>query len=209
MIAHETKPALRARVMRGVRSLAEPPCEMGWNHGDMLKLIGAGVRRPAAVLVALIDRGEGFNVLLTRRTDSLNHHAGQVSFPGGAIDPGDTDAVAGALRETHEELGIEADLIEPIGYLDTFETVSDYRIAPVVAWLDAGYRAQPNPYEVADVFEVPLAYFLDPANKKSVRMDFRGHERDIHEFHYAGQRIWGATAMMLLNFVQRLENATP
>ncbi|WP_347261397.1 CoA pyrophosphatase [Rudaea sp.] len=209
MIAHETKTALRARVLRSVHALAEPPRETGWNHDDMLKLIGVGARRPAAVLVALIDRGDGFNVLLTRRTDSLSNHAGQVSFPGGAIDPGDAGAVAAALRETHEELGIDAGLIEPVGYLDTFETISDYRIAPVVAWLGADYRAVPNPREVADVFEVPLAHFLDPANMHAVRMNFRGHERDIQEFFYAGQRIWGVTAMMLLNFVQRMEAATP
>jgi 8-oxo-dGTP pyrophosphatase MutT (NUDIX family) len=198
---------LRERVLRSVHPLGTEPGGQGWNHDDMRLLIGAGPRRPAAVLLALVDRGDALHVLLTRRTDSLSNHAGQVSFPGGAIDPGDADAVAAALRETREEIGIDTGLVEPIGYLDTFETISSYRITPVVAWLDPGYLAVPNPYEVAEVFEVPLAHFLDPAKKRSVRMKFQGHEREIHEFFYAGQRIWGATAAMLLDFVQRLEVA--
>lgn len=200
---------LRERVLRSVRPLGTEPGAQGWNHEDMRLLIGAGPRRPAAVLLALVDRGDDLHVLLTRRTDSLSNHAGQVSFPGGAIDPGDADAIAAALRETREEIGIDADLIQPIGYLDTFETISSYRITPVVAWLAPSYRAVANPYEVAEVFEVPLAHFLDPAKKRTVRMKFQDHEREIHEFFYAGQRIWGATAAMLLDLVQRLEAASP
>jgi 8-oxo-dGTP pyrophosphatase MutT (NUDIX family) len=196
---------LRTRVLRGVRPLNALPGTRGWNHDDMRVLIGDGLRRPAAVLVALVDHGEGLNVLLTRRTEDLSHHAGQVSFPGGAVDAEDTDAIAAALRETHEEIGVGSDLIEPIGYLDTFETISDYRITPVVAWLAADYRAVPNPREVAEVFEVPLVHFLDPTKKHTLRMSYQGREREIHEFWYAGQRIWGATAAMLLNFVQRME----
>lgn len=209
MIASLPVADLRERVRRSVRPLDVEPGERGWNHDDMSLLIGAGPRRPAAVLVALIDRGDALHVLLTRRTDSLSNHAGQVSFPGGAIDADDAGALAAALRETHEEIGIDAGLIEPIGYLDTFETISSYRITPVVAWLDAGYRAVANPYEVAEVFEAPLALFLDPAKKHTVRMQFEGHQREIHEFLYAGQRIWGATAAMLLDFVQRLEAVSP
>lgn len=198
----------RQRVLRGVRPLDALPGAQGWNHDDVRMLIGVGVRRPAAVLVALVDRGEGLSVLLTRRTEDLSHHAGQVSFPGGAVDAADTDPIAAALRETHEEIGIGGELIEPIGYLDTLETISDYRITPVVAWLDADYRAVPNPREVAEVFEVPLAHFLDPSKKHAVRMSYQGRERDIYEFWYAGQRIWGATAAMLLNFVRRMELAS-
>ncbi|MFT3790012.1 MAG: CoA pyrophosphatase [Rudaea sp.] len=209
MIVPATTAELRRRVLHSVRPLGAQPDAQGWNHADMRVLLGAGARRPAAVLVALIDRADGLNVLFTQRTDGLSHHAGQVSFPGGAIDAEDADAIAAALRETREEIGVGGELIEPIGYLDTFETISDYRVTPVVAWLDAAYQAVPNPGEVAEVFEVPLAHFLDPANKRSVRMKFREHERDIHEFVYAGQRIWGATAAMLLNFAKRLEAAAP
>lgn len=208
MMADETTAALRERVLRGVRPLNAAPSATGWNHEDMRLLIGAGPRRPAAVLLGLVDREESLNVLLTRRTEDLSHHAGQVSFPGGGIEPDDEDAVAAALRETREEIGVDSALIEPIGYLDTFETISSYRITPVVAWLDAAYRAVPNPHEVAEVFEVPLAHFLDPAKKHTVRMSYQGRERDIYEFFYAGQRIWGATAAMLLNFAHRMEIAT-
>lgn len=209
MMAAETAAAIRERVLRSVRPLDKEPEGVGWNHEDMRLLIGVGPCRPAAVLLGLVDREEGLNVILTRRTDDLNHHAGQVSFPGGGIEPEDADAVVAALRETREEIGVDSDLIEPVGYLDTFETVSSYRITPVVAWVDAGYRAVPNPQEVAEVFEVPLAHFLDPAKKHTLRMSYQGRERDIYEFFYGGQRIWGATAAMLLNFVHRMEIASP
>jgi 8-oxo-dGTP pyrophosphatase MutT (NUDIX family) len=209
MMADESITALRERVLRSVRPLDAEPGICGWNHDDMRLLIGSGPRRPAAVLLALVDRAEGFNVLLTRRTDELSHHAGQVSFPGGGIEPGDANAVAAALRETREEIGVDGALIEPIGYLDTFETISSYTITPVVAWLDVGYRPVPNPREVAEVFEVPLAHFLDPTKKHVLRMNYQGRQRDVYEFFYAGQRIWGATAAMLMNFVHRMEIALP
>ena len=208
MTVREGATSLRERVLRSVRPLHTEPDVVGWNHDDMRLLIGTGPRRPAAVLLGLVDREEGFHVLLTRRTEDLSHHAGQVSFPGGGIEPDDADAVAAALRETREEIGVDSGLIEPIGYLDPFETISSYRITPVVAWLDAGYRAVPNPREVAEVFEVPLAHFLDPTKKHVLRMQYQGRERDIYEFFYGGQRIWGATAAMLLNFVHRLEIAS-
>ena len=208
MIAPASIADWRERVLRSVRPLNTDPGTQGWNHEDMRLLIGAGLRRPAAVLVGLVEREEGLNILLTRRTEDLTHHAGQVSFPGGAVDAGDANAVAAALRETHEEIGVDEGLIEPIGFLDTFQTISCYRVTPVVAWLGADYRAVPNPREVAEVFEVPFAHFLDPMKKHTVRMNYQGRERDIYEFFYAGQRIWGATASMLLNFVQRMEGST-
>lgn len=209
MMAGETAAAVRERVLRSVRPLDKEPGAVGWNHEDMRLLIGDAPRRSAAVLLGLVDREEGLNVLLTRRTDDLSHHAGQVSFPGGGVEPEDADAVAAALRETREEIGVESALIEPVGYLDTFETISSYCITPVVAWVDAGYRAVPNPREVAEVFEVPLAHFLDPEKKHVLRMSYQGREREIYEFFYGGQRIWGATAAMLLNFVHRMEIASP
>src|SRR6185437_11973621 len=120
-------------------------------------------------------------------------HAGQVSFPGGGVDAGDADAIAAALRETREEIGVDAHLIEPIGYLDAFETISNYCVIPVVAWLDARYEVTLNASEVAEVFEVPLAFFLDPTNRHTLRMNFRGRVRELYEYQYGGQRIWGAT----------------
>jgi 8-oxo-dGTP pyrophosphatase MutT (NUDIX family) len=195
--------ALRERVRRSVRPLDDAPGAAP--PAAMFDLPGSTPRRRAAVLLALIDRGDDLTVLFTRRNEQLSQHAGQVSFPGGGIEAHDADALAAALRETHEEIGVGADLLEPIGYLDAVETLSSYRITPVVAWLDAAYRAVPDPREVAEVFEVPLAFFLDPANRRTLQMQHEGRMREIHEFFYADQRIWGATAAMLLNLIRRME----
>jgi len=159
----------------------------------------------AAVLVPIINRSGSLSVLLTRRTDHLATHAGQVSFPGGRSEADDADAIATALRETHEEVGIEPALLRPFGYLDCLETVSGFCVTPVVAWLDSGYSARPDPHEVAEVFEVPLELFLLPQNLRRVRIEYRGKPREILEFAHDGPRIWGATATMLFNLVRRLE----
>jgi len=132
-------------------------------------------------------------------------HAGQVRFPGGGVDADDAGAIAAALRETHEEIGIDSALVQPFGYLDAFETISNYCVIPVVAWLAADYVVTLNPREVAEVFEVPLAFFLDASNRHTLRMNFRGKQREIYEYQYGGQRIWGATAAMLLNLLRRME----
>jgi 8-oxo-dGTP pyrophosphatase MutT (NUDIX family) len=196
---------LTQRVHRAVRPIDDPPCEPGWNHVEIDDLLGSAPRRRAAVLVALVERASGPAVLFTQRTQDLAQHAGQVSFPGGGIDSGDADAVAAALRETHEEVGIEAALLRPFGFLDNFDTISGYCVTPVVAQLDPGYRANPNPREVAAAFETPLAYFLDPANLRRRRIDWRGRSREIIEFEYQNRMIWGATAAMMLNLVRRLD----
>ncbi|NUS39560.1 MAG: CoA pyrophosphatase, partial [Lysobacter sp.] len=120
-------------------------------------------------------------VLLTRRTEDLRHHAGQVSFPGGRIEPGDRDAIAAALRETEEEVGIAANQLSPLGFLDPLATVSGFRVLPVVALVDPAYEARPDPREVADVFEVPLATLLDPPSLVERRGDWRGRPRVVLE----------------------------
>jgi 8-oxo-dGTP pyrophosphatase MutT (NUDIX family) len=194
---------LAQRLERAVRPLADPPGPLGWNHAELSDLLADATRAPAAVLVPIVRRDE-LSVLLTQRTDHLARHAGQVSFPGGRSEPDDADAVATALRETREEVGIDPTLVVPFGYLDCLETVSGYCVTPVVAWLDAGYRVQPDPREVADVFEVPLDVFLTPSKLRRTRMQFRGRARDVLEFDHPGPRIWGATAMMLHNLVERL-----
>lgn len=159
----------------------------------------------AAVLVGLVPRATGTVVVLTRRTDSLRHHPGQVSFPGGRIEPSDRDAVAAAIRETGEELGITPFQITPLGFLDPLSTITGFRVLPLVATIDPLYVARPDPNEVADVFEVPLAFLLDPANLATHVLDYRGRPREVFEFRYPAQRIWGATASMLLNLRERLE----
>jgi 8-oxo-dGTP pyrophosphatase MutT (NUDIX family) len=190
---------------RAVRPLYAPPCAPGWNHDELQDVLGATKLRPAAVLVPVIERAGGLAILFTQRTEHLAQHAGQISFPGGGVEPDDADAVAAALRETEEEIGISRTLVHPFGYLDCFETISNYCVTPVVGSLDPAFHATPDAREVADVFEAPLDFFLDPANLRRRRIEWRGRPREIFEFPYAGRSIWGATAAMLLSLVRRLE----
>lgn len=196
---------LEQRLLRAVRALDDPPGSRGWNHEDLEDILDSRERAAAAVLVPIVARSDGLSILLTRRTEHLSAHGGQVSFPGGRMETGDVDAIAAALRETREEVGIGAELLRPFGYLDSLETVSGFWVTPVVAWLDAGYHAQPDPNEVAHVFEVPLDFFLAAGNLRQLRLSFRGRPREVFEFTHATERIWGATAAMLLNLVRRLE----
>jgi len=186
-----------------VLPLSSPPTGQGWNHADMVQLIGDKPRRPAAVLVG-VREGVQPRLVLTVRTDHLQDHAGQVAFPGGRTDPEDTDAIATALRESEEEIGLERRLVTPLGFLDRFDTISGYTITPVVARIDPDARLYPAPAEVAEVFEVPLSFFLEPRNLRRYTMDFRGHRRDMVEFVHGGHRIWGATAAMVFNLLQRM-----
>ena len=184
--------------------LSAPPTGPGWNHADMSELLGNRTRQPAAVLMG-IREGVQPRLVFTVRTDNLHAHAGQVAFPGGRSDPEDSSAVATALRESEEEIGLDRSLVTPLGYLDRFETISGFCVTPVVARIASGARLYPSPDEVAEVFEVPLAFLLDPANLRRYTMEFRGHQRPMVEFVHAGHRIWGATAAMLCNLLERME----
>ncbi len=196
------------RVRSAVRALSDPPSAPGWNHDELHDVLGATLLRPAAVLVPIVARGDELSVLFTTRTEHLTQHAGQISFPGGGAESEDADAVATALRETQEEIGIPSTLVQPLGYLDCFETISSYCVTPVVGALDAAYTTTLDPREVADVFEVPLDFFLDPANLHHRRIEWRGRPRDVFDFPYHGKNIWGATAAMLLSLVRRLEKTS-
>jgi 8-oxo-dGTP pyrophosphatase MutT (NUDIX family) len=197
---------LLQRLPRAVRPLDDPPSPRTEPDPDLSDIL-PGVIQAAAVLVPVVQRPAGPSLLFTRRTDHLTRHAGQVSFPGGRAEPHDADAIATALRETNEEVGIDSRLLQPFGYLDCLETISGYCVTPVVAWLDANYRAQPDPREVAEVFEVPLDFFLAPEHLRRMRVEYRGKPREVLEFAWTGPRIWGATAAMLLNLVRRLEKS--
>jgi 8-oxo-dGTP pyrophosphatase MutT (NUDIX family) len=183
--------------------LSAPPTGPGWNHTDMAELLGDAQRQPAAVLVGLRE-GVQPRLVLTVRTDHLQSHAGQVAFPGGRSEPSDGDALTTALRESEEEIGLDRALVTPLGYLDCFETISGFCITPVVAKIAAEAQLYPAPDEVAEVFEVPLAFLLEPANLRRYTMEFRGHRRPMVEFVHGGHRIWGATAAMLFNLLQRM-----
>lgn len=199
--------AALARIRRALHPLAAPPPADCWNASELDDLVDPDALRDAAVLVGLVPRADGLAVLLTRRNDDLRNHAGQVSFPGGRIDPDDVDAVDAALRETAEEVGIARTSIEPLGYLDPIATVTGFRVWPVVALIDAAAVARPDPSEVAEVFEVPLDYLLDARNRAERRFEHAGRVRRVWEYRYPQQRIWGVTAAILLNLHDRLEAA--
>ncbi len=161
--------------------------------------------RPAAVLIGLLERDSGLQIILTRRTEALRHHAGQISFPGGRIEETDRDPVAAAIREAHEEIGLSPAHVEALGYLDSFLTITGFHVYPVVAKVSADYIAKADPSEVDEIFEVPLEFVLNPENAKLIDIEYRGKNRTIIEFQYQQYRIWGATASMLVNFRKRLE----
>jgi 8-oxo-dGTP pyrophosphatase MutT (NUDIX family) len=161
---------------------------------------------PAAVLVGVVDRPLP-TVILTERPKTMRKHPGQISFPGGRIDPGDADAVAAALREAEEEVGLARRFVEVIGTTDRYRTVTGFEVTPVVAVVRPGFTLTPHPSEVADVFEAPLHILLDPARQEVRTAEWRGRERTYFEINWEGRRIWGATAAMLVNLSRRLELA--
>jgi len=154
----------------------------------------------AAVLIPIIQRPDMLTVLLTERSPDLKHHAGQVSFPGGRMEPEDADIRATALREAHEEVGIDPADIEIIGYLDPNPTVTGYAVTPVVALVELRRDFVIDPVEVKSAFEVPLPFLLDEVNQQHSEREFEGIMVPIAEFNYGGHRIWGATASMLIEF---------
>ena len=191
---------------RALHPLPDPPRGPAWNLPELADLLpDVRLLRPAAVLVGIVERREGPQVLLTRRTQALRHHAGQIAFPGGRIEPGDADPVAAALREAQEEVGLACEHARALGYLDPFATITGFHVYPVVAAVHADFVPRPDPGEVDEVFELPLAFLLDPANVRELQVEFRGHRRTVVEFVHASYRVWGATAAMLVNLRQRLE----
>lgn len=155
--------------------------------------------RPAAVLVPLVERPEGFTVILTQRTADLPSHAGQVAFPGGRTQAEDADAIATALRETEEEIGLPPRQVEVLGDLDLYITGTGFAVTPIVGVIEPPIELRPDPREVADIFEVPLAFFMDPANHELRSAVWQGRERRFYVMPYENRYIWGATAGMLKN----------
>ena len=192
------------RLEQALIPLDEPPSAPGWNHAAMAEWLGDEPLVPAAVLVAVREGGEE-NVIFTRRHEHLAKHAGQVAFPGGGMEPDDRDMIDTALRESEEEIGLPRDAVTPLGYLECFETISGFCVTPVVARIAADAPALvPSADEVADVFEVPLGFFLNEENLRRYTMEYRGRRRPMIEFRFAGFRIWGATAAMLVNMLERM-----
>jgi 8-oxo-dGTP pyrophosphatase MutT (NUDIX family) len=159
--------------------------------------------RPAAVLIPVVDHDEP-TVLLTQRSEHLNNHAGQISFPGGKIDATDASPLDAALREADEEVGLTRDFIEPIGYLDLYGTAFGFRILPTVARVKPGFMLRINESEVVDAFEVPLSFLMNPANHQLHSKEFRGMERSYYAMPFAERYIWGATAGILRVLYERI-----
>jgi 8-oxo-dGTP pyrophosphatase MutT (NUDIX family) len=160
--------------------------------------------RPAGVLIPVIDRVAGLSVLLTQRSAELKHHAGQVSFPGGRMEAHDSDVVQAALRETHEEVGIPPQAIAVVGYLPPMPTVTGYAVTPVVGLVGDDVSLQIDRTEVEYAFEVPLEFLLDRRNEQALEREYQGRRIPTVEFHYSGERIWGATAQILVQLRKTL-----
>lgn len=160
--------------------------------------------KPAGVLVPVLQRSGGPSLLLTQRSAALTHHAGQISFPGGRMEESDADIEATALRETHEEVGIEPHLVSVFGWLDAMPTITGYAVTAVVGAVSADAELRIDRSEVEEAFEVPLEFLLDRRNARAGVREYMGRTLPVIEFHYGGHRIWGATAQMILQLRNKL-----
>ena len=170
-------------------------------EGDLPEL-RAEANLPAAVLIAITERSDP-GVILTVRREHLRTHAGQIAFPGGKLDEGE-EPIGAALREAHEEILLDASAAEVVGALDPYRTVTGFIVTPVMCVVPPDLPLKPHEHEVADLFEAPLAYLLDPANQQRRSALFQGRERHYYEIDWNGRRIWGATAAMIVNLSRRL-----
>jgi 8-oxo-dGTP pyrophosphatase MutT (NUDIX family) len=200
---------LRARILRRFEG-SQPQHELAdW------RLLGVDAERtrrlqkhfpenpvPAAVLVPLIDRPEGLTVLLTERASQLARHSGQISFPGGRVDPADLDVTSTALREAQEEIGLDPASVRVFGYLPDHLVISGFRVTPVLSLVTPPIVLEPNPAEVAGVFEVPVSHVFDRNNHKARMRRVGDEDILLYDIPWEGQNIWGATAGMLLTFVR-------
>ncbi len=189
-----------------------PEQDMQWLAGasaEVVSQVRASIsarRVPAAVLVPLVERDTGLTVLLTQRAATLKDHAGQISFPGGRIEPQDTDAWHAALRETYEEIGLSPDLVEFAGYLPDHWVITGFLVTPVVGFVNPQYQLRIAREEVHDVFEVPLDFILDSANHKPRRRQLGELTIEVHDIPYGNRNIWGATAGMLMTLRHMLQS---
>ncbi|MGD0141876.1 MAG: CoA pyrophosphatase [Rhizomicrobium sp.] len=197
---------LRPRLLTEPSALPLVPKRGDYDLDPAARREPRGELAPAAVLLPIVLRSEP-TILFTERTAHLSRHAGQVSFPGGRANPDDLSLVETALRETQEETGIAAGYVTIAGFLDPYETGTGYAILPVVGLLTEGFVLMPDPNEVAEVFEVPLAFLLDSKNRERHSREWQGRQRSYYAYNYSGHYIWGATAAILSGFAERLSTA--
>lgn len=191
---------IRSRLAAAVPDESAAPCVAhyaGPGSARIAELLPGRATR-AAVLIPLVDRGEELTVLFTLRADDLKQHAGQISFPGGRLEPGDADAIEAALRETEEEIGLRRRFVEILGRLPDHAVITGYRVTPVVGLVRPGFELVVDPTEVAGTFEAPLRHLLDPATHSRRRRQFAGEEIETVDLPWGSFNIWGATAGMLL-----------
>lgn len=160
--------------------------------------------KQAAVLILLFPKEGSLHLLLTKRTDHVEHHKGQISFPGGARDEQDADLVATALRETEEEIGLPPGAVQVLGMFDDFETPSGFAITPVVGFVPSLPLLSPSLHEVAEIIEIPLTVFLEKKNERVVKMERQGRTHDVFYYNYSAHEVWGATAAMIRGFLLAL-----
>jgi 8-oxo-dGTP pyrophosphatase MutT (NUDIX family) len=211
MTVEEIVRRVRERSARLASGLPVPPAPIGSDFSLSGVVPIPESWKPASVLVPLIDRAPGVTVLLTQRTADMPSHAGQIAFPGGRRQADDPDAVATALRETEEEVGIAARFIDVVGAVDLYRTGTGFEITPIVGIVTPGFTLRADPREVADVFEVPLEHFLNEVNHKVDSRQYQGRERRYYAMPYGERYIWGATAGMLknLHFILTAEQTAP
>lgn len=203
----------REKILSGIDPAPPPPADIlagppprgdrDLNPNDWVDPSERASLRLAAVLVPLVEHADGPNVLLTRRADHLDSHSGQVAFPGGKVEESETPVDA-ALREAEEEVGLDRSFVEIAGFLDTYETGTGFRILPVVSFVRPGFSLVVDEGEVAEAFEVPLSFLMDPANHERHSVMWKGKRREYYAMPYRGHYIWGATAGMLKNLYDRV-----
>jgi 8-oxo-dGTP pyrophosphatase MutT (NUDIX family) len=191
--------------------LAAPNDEVPRLQGDAVECAQAacGDAIAAAVLVPVVNRPTGPTLLLTQRSNHLADHAGQISFPGGRAEPEDADCIDTALREAAEEIGLAPGRVEVLGLLPEYWTITGYRVTPVVGWIEPPFSLTLDSYEVAEAFEVPLQFLMDPASHEERSYDYQGRSRSYFAMPYDGRLIWGATAAMIVNLHRILSHEPP
>ncbi|MGQ0385317.1 MAG: NUDIX hydrolase [Gammaproteobacteria bacterium] len=202
-------PQLREELRRRLATCRTEDAPMRIGHFSRavlarLERLVPSVTTRAAVLIPIVDRGDELGVLLTLRADDLKHHAGQIAFPGGRVEPGDLDPVEAALRETREEIGLAREFVEVIGVLPDHAVITGYRVTPVVGLVRPGFELRLDPVEVAGTFEAPLRHLLDPATHTRHWRRFGEDEVETFELPWGSFNIWGATAGMLLTLREML-----
>jgi len=205
--------AIAARAFHAAPSddIFDPRTGRSWGRGDwdlnpemLADFSVMPPPRPAAVLVPIVARDDGLTLLLTQRTEQLSTHAGQIAFPGGKVEESDASPVAAALREAEEEIGLAASQVEPLGFLDSYRTGTGFLISPVVAIIRPGFTLTPDASEVADVFEVPLGFLMNPENHRQGSRVLRGGLRTFYEMPFGERYIWGITAGIIRALYERV-----